>query len=437
MNSQYDFRSVEELVQKFQMLLAKKDQGQSLSNSDIGFIEAATNFSKEELYGNIINASPEDNVLLKAINTVEDFRCPIRRRYPLNEILLSAIVAIICGANSWESIAIYAHHKLSFLRKYLPFNKETPAHDTYTRVFAKLNPDSLEKLFQYIYKEIASTRKNHGPSHVENIAVDGKCMKATANGGTPVHMVTAWSGHLGVSLAQTAVPNKSNEIKAIPLLLSKLDISGANISMDAMGTQVDIAKLISNKDGYYLLALKGNQKNTFNLAQELFANNQPTAEYNAEAICEKGNVIEYVCQTISGDMIPVSIKEKWEGLTTLVRVHKSTYKKINRKYMREDRYYIANSQFTPETYLNLSKEHWDIERTLHWSLDMNFGEDKCRKSIGSSGENYSRLLRIGVMMSNKHYSNWKSSENQSFRLFQSFNISSDKMLHTTLSALNT
>ena len=103
MNSQYYFRSVEELAQKFQMLLAKKDLGQSLSNSDIGFIEAATNFSKEELYGNIINASLEDNVLLKAINTVEDFRSPIRRHYPLNEILLSAIVAIICGATSWES----------------------------------------------------------------------------------------------------------------------------------------------------------------------------------------------------------------------------------------------------------------------------------------------------------------------------------------------
>ena len=217
-------------------------------------------------------------MLLDALEIVTDPRIERTKRYTLKEVLLSAFIAILDGARSWRDIQCSAELNLDKLREFLPFVNGIPSHHTYSRVFQLIEPDSLEMAFRHFAQEIIKALD----CDVTIINIDGKQMRgATAAGGSTVHLLSAWCHDAGISMGQLKVNAKTNEITAIPELLDKLHVAGALVTIDAMGTQKEIARKIVKQKAEYLLALKGNQSTLSDEAQQVASNYAPDDAFEA------------------------------------------------------------------------------------------------------------------------------------------------------------
>jgi predicted transposase YbfD/YdcC len=336
--------------------------------------------------------------------TLQDYFKPIhdpRQQHKIDhkliDILVLSIVAIICGASEYKEIAIFGKSKESFLKKFLELPNGIPSHDTIERVLSVINPTDFHECFIGWTKSLCKSTSG------ELIALDGKTSRGsydTYKNQSPIHLVNAWSTYNGLVLGQYKVADKSNEITAIPKLLNLLQVEGSIISVDALGTQKEIAKQIIESKADYILALKANQKTLQEETISLFTHTKIINK--DENIDINGNRIETrVCSVIT-DLNLLDEKENWTSLNSVIRVEST--REIADKKSTEVRYYISSLIKTAKEFNHLIRSHWQIENNLHWQLDVTFNEDHSRKRKGNSSENFSLLTKtaLNIIKTNTH-----------------------------------
>lgn len=260
-------------------------------------------------------------------------------RYPLNEILLTALCAVLCGVEDWETMTLWGRSQLEWLRRLLPFAQGVPSPDTFRRVFCALNPTTFERCFTAWVGMLCPALEG------KHIAIDGKSVRGSRNGDEhALHLVSAWCSANGLTLGQVSTEQKSNEITAIPELLRALELKGATVTIDAMGTQHSIAEAIVMAQADYVLALKDNQPGLADAVKQWFAaarRGQLAHSYWEHVEHDKGHgrLETRICRvTDDVDWLP-GMGQHWTGLRRLVMVESS--RTIGDKTSVECRYYIS------------------------------------------------------------------------------------------------
>lgn len=309
------------------------------------------------------------------------------KKHELIDIIVIAIVAIICGANSWNEIEIFGNEKETFFKKYLSLKNGIPSHDTFARIFSILDPESFNKAFMLW---IQSMKTN-----IKSVAIDGKSIRRSyeKNKKNILHILNAYSTENGLTLGQMKVDKKTNEITVIPDLLDSLFLKGTTVSIDAMGTQEDIVNKIVEKEADYMLAVKGNQKRLMNDIKAVFSQEYENLDYIHTEEKRHGRQEKRECW-ISNNIDMIRDKEKWNKLVTVIKVIDTCV--INKKETTSTRYFISSLEESPNELLNVIRGHWKIENSLHWSLDVSFREDESRIRKGHAQENFSLMRKIAL-----------------------------------------
>ena len=340
-----------------------------------------------------VEAVFETTAFLHYFSKLPDSRQPGKVVYPLNEVLLLSLLAVLAGAESFTDIARFGEKKLALLRRFLPFADGTPPHDRLGEIFASLDATSFQRCFVEWVGALTKTP-------VEVIAIDGKTMRGTNGSKDPkaaIHMVSAFAARERLVLAQVKVDAKSNEIVAIPALLDLLAIEGAIVTIDAMGCQRDIAEKIVAKKADYILALKGNQ-GTLREDVEVFANEQKARDFKDTTIsthqtadADHGRV-ETRNYTLIHDVSWLQDRHNWPGLKGVLMVE--SQREYNDKVERETRFYITSSTLEAQTLGPMIRSHWAIENSLHWVMDMTFRDDECRIRTEHAPANFTTLRHM-------------------------------------------
>lgn len=341
---------------------------------------------------------PTDAHILKHFADLDDPRDERGKDHQLLDIVAIAICAVICGAESWVDIELYGQSKQEWLGTFLSLNNGIPSHDTFARVFARLDPEQMQTCFISWIQAISQL------SAGEIIAIDGKTVRHSydrANGKGAIHMVSAWASANRLVLGQRKVDEKSNEITAIPQLLQVLAIAGCIVTIDAMGTHKEIASAIIDQGADYVLALKGNQGGLFEDVQWLFEQAQATqfqdvAHDFAQTIDKGHGRIEVRrCWTLSESELDYLIqKPQWKGLQTVVMLQ--SQRRTNGQVSTETRYYISSLASHAAKIAAAIRTHWTVENHLHWVLDVSFDEDACRIRKDYAPQNLSMLRHIAL-----------------------------------------
>jgi predicted transposase YbfD/YdcC len=328
---------------------------------------------------------------------VEDPRVERTRKHPLETILVVSLLAVISGADSFVAIEDYATVKRDWLATFLDMRSGVPSHDTIGRVFSALNPKSLSEAFR------RWTLAMTNASQQKLIAIDGKTLRRSfkcAGDNAFVHMVSAWSASNRVVLGQVKTSEKSNEITAIPELLELVDVKGALVTIDAAGTQTDIAAKIVEKGGDYLLAVKGNQPTLQRSIVEHFTgadrNDALFGVFETEERTHGRHEIRraWVSHTVS----VIDTAERWSKLSSLVRVE-STRTVKGKPTSVENRYFICSRKgINAIDALASVRGHWSIENELHWVLDVAFREDDCRVRADNAAANFSAMRQHALAL---------------------------------------
>jgi predicted transposase YbfD/YdcC len=331
-----------------------------------------------------------DNLIL-IFNQIEDHRSHINKRHNLIDILLIGIISVICGAETWEQMVGFAKSKEEFLKRFLELPNGIPSKDTINRVFTAIDSEHFESCFIDWVNSIVDLSKG------QVIAIDGKTLRGAKSHGktSPIHMVSAWACKNNLVLGQVKTNEKSNEITAIPNLLDILDISENIITIDAMGTQKEIAKKIIDNDADYILAVKANQSQLLENIQDEFRFSKKMETSTSEDL-DHGRIETRTCSVIS-DFKFITQENDWENLTSIIRIESiREFKNSDTKTEKSTRYYISSLNNTATLFQNNIRSHWSVENKLHWTLDVAFGEDASRKRKGNAAQNYSILLKIAL-----------------------------------------
>ena len=333
---------------------------------------------------------------------LKDPRVERTKLYPLMDIVLIALCAIICGAEGWEDMQEWGEARLPWLREHLGMQLPhgIPTDDTFRRVFSALDPTSFQSCFVEWVQAIQVSTKGHV------IALDGKTLRRSfdrATGKKAVHMVSAWASHNRLVLAQMAVDEKTNEIKAIPELLALLDLSGAIVTIDAMGCQKAIAKQIVAQGGGYVLALKGNQERIHEDVRNFFEHAQQHAfldvahDVFTQLDKDHGRIETRRCTKVNLCDLEgrwSDVQQEWSGLASLLRIESE--RRIGDKISQETRYYLSTLVGSAREGLRAVRHHWGIENRVHWVLDVSFDEDRCRIRKDHAPTNLATLRHMAL-----------------------------------------
>jgi predicted transposase YbfD/YdcC len=329
------------------------------------------------------------NSLKHHLSNVEDPRIDRKKLHLLEDILLLTVMAVICGCEGWEEIELFGKTRLPFLKEHLSLPNGLPSHDTIRRVFMRLKPKSFETMFLRWASSLGSS------DEADIVSIDGKTVRGSRDkfqAKKAIHLVSAWANANQIVLGQVKVDDKSNEITAIPELLDQLDIEGDTVTIDSMGCQKEIAQKIIGCQADYVLAVKGNQPNLEAQIEQSFQLEKPAETFET---IEKGHGrIETRRCSLIRDLKWVEAKEEWTGLRTIVRMYRK--REIGEKTEEETTYYITSSDAGAEKIANIIRSHWGIEVSLHWSLDVTFGEDHSRKRTGNSDQNFALVRKIAL-----------------------------------------
>jgi predicted transposase YbfD/YdcC len=330
---------------------------------------------------------------------LEDPRIERTKLHDLLDILVIAICAIICGADDWVAVQEFGEAKEDWFRGFLELRNGIPSHDTFGRVFAHLDPDQFHTCFMNWMTAVSELIQG------QVIAVDGKTLRRSHDkklGKGAIVMVSAWATANRLVLGQVKVDDKSNEITAVPELLRALDISGCIITTDAMGCQKEIASLVVEGKGDYVLALKDNHPLLSEDVQLLFDDLEDSRfkayDYDVEQTVEKGHgrLETRQCWTISDPTVLRGLRgtQEWEGLRCVAKVR--ARRTVDDKTTVEDRYYLSSLEGRAGQLLMATRTHWGIENGLHWVLDIAFREDESRVRKGHGAQNLATLRHIAL-----------------------------------------
>ena len=331
---------------------------------------------------------------------ITDPRVERTKAHLLLDILIIAICAAICGAEEWTEIEAFGQAKKKWLKKFLALPNGIPSHDTFGRVFARINPDEFQTSFLSWVRAVMVVTEG------QVVAIDGKKLRRSHDrrlGKDALRMVSAWATENGLVLGQTKVAAESNEITAIPELLNVLELSGCIVTIDAIGTQKEIAAQIVAKDADYVLPVKDNQGR---LAEEVRATfdealqkdfHQVPHDHTQTVHKNHGRIETRQCWVITREDYLEALTERtvWAKLNAIALV-RTTCQTGDAAPTVTLRYYISSLSGNARQFLHAVRSHWGIENGLHWSLDVTFNEDQCRVRKGNGPHNFAVLRHIAL-----------------------------------------
>lgn len=327
---------------------------------------------------------------------IKDPRKIDRCVYELGDLLAVAFLTYLSGLEDYSDMALFAGSRAREFGLF-PYTDRNPSADTFERLFATLKTDFLEKAVVEQGKRIMDVLDE------KQIAIDGKKLCGTApkeKGSKGDYLLNAFVAENSLFIGQEKVRDKENEIPAIPRLLDRLEIKGAVISIDAMGTQVDIAEKILLKEGHYFLAVRENQGGLLYEMKDVMRYSEPTSVHT-ETEKEHARVETRTASIFPADrMEDKEVLARWPGLRTLVRIETNTvHVSENGKEESQTRYYISDEDFPSAAYYGaLARGHWAVENDLHWHLDVTFNEDDCRARMKNAAQNLSLLRKLALQV---------------------------------------
>ena len=335
---------------------------------------------------------------------ITDGRKPQGKLHQLNDILFLCLVALVSGAEDVEEIVLFGKERIKWLRRYLPYNNGIPSSDTILRTLGLLKEKHLKLLLTKWVKLIEKDKGVNSEKGV--ISLDGKKLKGmssklNSNSSNAIYMVNAWSTELGLCLGSEKVDEKTNEITAIPSILETIDIKDKIVTVDALNTQVHIAEKVLEEEGDYLMAVKQNQKGLYQDVVEMFElesqRDFALVHYSKDVNLEKahGFVTERTCQVIS---LPASMSmksERWPELKKYIKVT-SVRTNADGKESSQTRYFISSTEGEAKQFNRWVRDHWGVENSLHWVLDVIFKEDGSRIRENNAPENMAILRRLAL-----------------------------------------
>jgi len=340
---------------------------------------------------------PRTRSLLQHLSVLKDPRQPCKVMYPLPEVLLLVVCATIAGCDDYDEIAAWGEARLAFLRRFLPYHWGVPCEDWLRVVMNRIDPDLFAACFRAWAAELS-------PGAEALIALDGKTSRRTHDrrrGHPALHLVSAWATSQRLVLGQEAVADKSNEITAIPRLLEHLTLNGALVTIDAIGTQVDIAQAIRDGGGNYLLALKANHPLIFKDVETFFAappsdmivdTHETTDGEHGRIEVRRHAVCHAVGWLFSDRRYPG--EPVFPGLAMIGMVDSHTQR--DGKAEHERRYYLSSARLDAKTFATSVRAHWGIENRLHWVLDVVFKEDQSRLRRGHGARNMAIVRHFAI-----------------------------------------
>jgi predicted transposase YbfD/YdcC len=333
---------------------------------------------------------------LSLMNGLPDPRIAGMITYPMDEMLLAALVGVLCGAEDFDDVESIGLELADWLRGFLPFEHGIAPAQTMRRVFRVLDATAMERLLSRWASSLLSRERR-------TIAIDGKTLRASkraADGSGALHLLCAYACEAGLVIGQHPAEAHSNEITAVPPLLEMLALKGAIVTLDAMGAQKQIAAAIALRRADYVLALKGNQGTLHDDVGRFFADREllKACAVHAETDAGHGRIEERTCRA-SGDTAWLNQSHPgWTGLKTIAAVTAIRTDKKTARTATETRYYITSLPPQPELILKAVRSHWAIENNLHWQLDVSFDEDRCRLRKDHAARNFALIRRVALNM---------------------------------------
>lgn len=332
----------------------------------------------------------ENGALIRHFSDLTDPRIDRRRLHDLFDIVAIMICSVVGGCDNFEEVELFGVAHADWFSKFLNLPNGIPSHDTFERVFRRLDPKEFYNSFSGWTRDLAG--KIEGV-----IAIDGQTHRGAKDTGqrkSPLHVVSAWASQARLVLAQVKVDEKSNEITAIPEILKLLDIEGCIVTIDAMGCQQEIAQQIVDQGGEYALGLKGNQGTSLEAVTEHFSTTSP------ESFCEftevdKGHGRIETRQHFAADASSVLDLKEWPGLRSVVKVVST--REIGDKISYEDRYYLCSlPSSSVKKIADSIRAHWGVENSVHYVLDVTFAQDSSRVRKGNAAENFGIVRKLAL-----------------------------------------
>jgi predicted transposase YbfD/YdcC len=341
------------------------------------------------------DAFGETVVFLRYFKDMRDPRQQGKVTYPLDEILLLCLLAVLAGAETFTDIALFGVKKLALLRRFRPFLDGAPTHDHLGDILAALDATQFQRCFVTWAASVTGV-----PEGV--VAIDGKTSRRSGGkkaGKAAIHTVSAFAARQRLVLGQVKIADKSNEIVAIPRLLDMLAIEGAIVTVDAMGCQREIAQKIVDKKADYILALKGNQ-GSLREDVELFVTEQRANGFEDTTITKQETVdadhgrIETRATTVIHDVAWLQHRHGWPGLKAVAIV--DSIRETGDKVERETRFYLTSLSLPAKQVGPAIRGHWAVENSLHWVMDMTFRDDECRVRTDDAPANFTTIKHLAL-----------------------------------------
>lgn len=332
--------------------------------------------------------------ILEIIDEISDPRMEGKVQHKLSSIIFVALCGILCGCESWSDIRDYCRIKKEWLSRYVSLANGIPSSDTFRRIFTLLNPDNIEYLLRTHAAEIVAQHKKS-----DQITVDGKALRGSKKLNLQcLHSVSAWCHENGLVLGEEQTDSKSNEITAIPLLLESLNLKGNTITIDAVGCQKSIAKLIIEKKGNYVLSLKRNQPKLYDAALKHIEKIGESNENRLFDAWDDSHGRSVRRRFFGYDISKLEQAKDWLEAKTVVAVETISSKNNdpNHNVSAEWRYYLSNHKCDNKSLPDYIRNHWSIENKLHWVLDVHLKEDNDQKSERKSARSFALLKRIAL-----------------------------------------
>lgn len=354
--------------------------------------------------------SPAGTTIGDHFAALDDPRVARTRRHELLDLLTIALCGVLCGAESWVEVEQFGNAKVEWFRGFLALPNGIPSHDTFGRVFARLDPEQFQACFiAWVRDVVAATA---GPvtdgtdGQVQVVAVDGKTLRRSHDrtaGTAAIHMVSAWASANRLVLGQVKVDAKSDEITAIPALLDLLVLRGCIVTIDAMGCQTAIARQIVGHGGDYVLALKENHGRLYRAVEDLFQradrhDGRDVLLHDSFRTLEKNHgrieTRRYWTVADPAAMAGLDPAGAWDGLRSVGRVEATRC--LGDTRTTETRYFISSLSGEATAFGHAVRRHWGIENSVHWVLDVAFREDECRVRTDHAAHNFAILRRVAL-----------------------------------------